>query len=233
MFNYKTKLKYLLYKLGIRKTIPAPIINKIKIVENNEDLINIAHDSEFCFCEKLQNEHTILLRKTVVEKLKEAAKKLPDGIKFKIYSAYRSLDLQKQIWHVRLEKNRQKFPLMNEQELETLTRCQIANPQKGFGGHQTGGAVDLTLCQANGSELDMGAKINEHTNLTPTHNKFLTVEQQKNRQLLKQILEQQGFKNYPAEWWHFSYGDRLWAAYAQQKQCFYGLKEAFEEKPQK
>jgi len=22
-----------------------------------------------------------------------------------------------------------------------------------------------------------------------------------------------GFSNFPGEWWHFSYGDRVWAAY--------------------
>lgn len=220
----KTKIKYLMYKLGMRQTIPAPIINEIKINENNEKLVNIFNEPEFCFSAKLQTEQIVLLRQSVVEKLKSASKQLPKGIKFKIYSAYRDLDLQRQKWNERLEINREKFPLLNEQELEKLTRSQIANPQKGFGGHQTGGAIDITLCDEKGQDLDMGTKISEHNNLTRTNNKSLSVEQHKNRALLLSSLEKQGFKNYPGEWWHFSYGDRLWAAYSKQKQCFYGLK---------
>ena len=32
-----------------------------------------------------------------------------------------------------------------------------------------------------------------------------------------------GFTNYPAEWWHYSYGDRMWAAYSHNKISFYNL----------
>jgi D-alanyl-D-alanine dipeptidase len=29
--------------------------------------------------------------------------------------------------------------------------------------------------------------------------------------------------NYPAEWWHYSYGDRMWAAYSNRRTAIYGV----------
>lgn len=36
-------------------------------------------------------------------------------------------------------------------------------------------------------------------------------------------MEKAGFQNYPFEWWHYCYGDRMWAAYSGKKTCFYGM----------
>lgn len=219
----KTKLKYLMYKLKMRKTIPACIINKVNIQENNEPLVDIRNDHDFYFSEQLLQQKEIFLRRSVAQKLKAASQQLPKGIKFKIYSAYRSLELQQQKWEERLKQNHLKFPQLDDKELETLTRGQIADPRKGFGGHQTGGAVDITLCTVDGKALDMGSKIGDHNDFTATDSKYLSDIQRKNRKLLQEVLLQQGFINYPAEWWHFSYGDRMWAAYSDKKQCVYGL----------
>ena len=32
-----------------------------------------------------------------------------------------------------------------------------------------------------------------------------------NEELVRAALEKVGMVNYPAEWWHYSFGDRLWA----------------------
>lgn len=106
MAAWKIKLKYLMFKFGLRPTIPAQIINQIKIEENNEELVDVSTEPVFCFSDSLKNEPVILLRHTVVQKLKEASKELPPNLKFKIYYAYRSLNTQKQLWQERLEYNR-------------------------------------------------------------------------------------------------------------------------------
>ncbi len=54
------------------------------------------------------------------------------------------------------------------------------------------------------------------------------MEQKQNRAILKNAMEKAGFKNYPHEWWHFCYGDRMWSAYSKQKECFYGLPKGYE-----
>ena len=56
------------------------------------------------------------------------------------------------------------------------------------GGHQTGGAIDLTICNANGEALDMGTSYLEFNASTPTNNRNLTIKQKENRALLVSVI---------------------------------------------
>ena len=55
-----------------------------------------------------------------------------------------------------------------------------------------------------------------------THCTKVSKPAQENRELLFNVMEAQGFVNYPTEWWHFSYGDRYWAYHQQQDYAIYG-----------
>ena len=44
-----------------------------------------------------------------------------------------------------------------------------------------------------------------------------------NRRLLCNVLCECGFTNYPAEWWHYDFGDSFWAFYTQ-KEAIYSSK---------
>ncbi|NJK82478.1 MAG: M15 family metallopeptidase [Saprospiraceae bacterium] len=80
----------------------------------------------------------------------------------------------------------------------------VADPRKGS-MHNRGSAVDLTIVDANGKELDMGTSFDffgkeayhDYTNLPKT-----VLE---NRKLLKSTMEEFGFKAIRTEWWHYSY----------------------------
>lgn len=71
--------------------------------------------------------------------------------------------------------------------------------------------VDITLANAAGTELWMGTGVGEFTADTRAGAKVTDTVAWR-RQLLTRCLTDVGFINYPAEWWHFSLGDRLWAA---------------------
>ncbi len=43
-----------------------------------------------------------------------------------------------------------------------------------------------------------------------------------NRDLLAAAMDAAGFINYPAEWWHWSYGDRYWAFQTSRDTALYG-----------
>ena len=43
----------------------------------------------------------------------------------------------------------------------------------------------------------------------------------KNRNILITALAKYELVNYPDEWWHFSYGDRLWAEVTGRTQAFF------------
>jgi D-alanyl-D-alanine dipeptidase len=40
--------------------------------------------------------------------------------------------------------------------------------------------------------------------------------------LLNQVMTHSGFQRHPTEWWHFSYGDQLWAWISNEKSAIYG-----------
>ena len=82
--------------------------------------------------------------------------------------------------------------------------------------HATGGALDLTLCYR-GRLMPMGTEFDDLTNLAQTayfetNGMAGEAEAFRNtRRLLYNMMTAAGFVNYSEEWWHYSYGDRLWA----------------------
>ena len=86
----------------------------------------------------------------------------------------------------------------------------VAAPEPGS-LHNFGMAIDLTLQTKDGKLLDMGTGFDDFRDLAqpklePHFLKSgeLTKEQHKNRLLLRQLLENQGFKVLEHEWWHFN-----------------------------
>ncbi|NJP08320.1 MAG: D-alanyl-D-alanine dipeptidase [Leptolyngbyaceae cyanobacterium RU_5_1] len=82
--------------------------------------------------------------------------------------------------------------------------------------HSTGGAVDVTLVNAAGQDVDMGSPIDELSPRSyPNHyaNTHESHQQEFHtyRQLLNQVMTQAGFRRHLNEWWHFCYGDQMWA----------------------
>lgn len=218
--EYKVWYNYLMFKLGKRKVLPKKIINKVKVNDNNEELVIV--DDKKILIDKRMNK-PVYLRKTVYDKLSKLDNMIKNkGYKIKLYDAYRSLDEQKKSWEKRIAETRRLFPDVSEEEIVRITTLKVANPTEGVGGHQTGGAIDITLVDKNGKELDMGSKYEEHIEQTKSYSKELSEEQARNRKYLFDKMKELDFINYPTEWWHFSYGDKMWAAYKGLKSCFYG-----------
>lgn len=70
--------------------------------------------------------------------------------------------------------------------------------------HNLGVAVDLTLVNLAGkSEITMGTPFDYFSAAAHTANASGVIA--KNRQILKKVMERQGFVNYEKEWWHYSY----------------------------
>ena len=82
--------------------------------------------------------------------------------------------------------------------------------------HSTGAAVDLTLCSSEGTPLEMGGEIDAIGAISePEH--YAGQEDpdarcwHQRRQLLADVMDASGFAQHPNEWWHYSFGDQLWA----------------------
>ena len=69
-------------------------------------------------------------------------------------------------------------------------------------GHSRGGVIDLTLCLPDGQKLDMGGEF-DLMDPRSHHGADVPPKAQKNRLLLKDIMETSGFESYEAEWWHY------------------------------
>jgi D-alanyl-D-alanine dipeptidase len=68
----------------------------------------------------------------------------------------------------------------------------------------------------------MGTGCQEIDMKSVTASDEISAEAQKNRRILVEALESAGLINYPAEWWHFSYGDHQWAFLTGKTQALYG-----------
>ncbi|HKQ45833.1 MAG TPA: M15 family metallopeptidase [Rhizomicrobium sp.] len=98
--------------------------------------------------------------------------------------------------------------------------------------HATAAAVDLTLRWKDGDLLWMGSLFDDVTalahrdrfeNLTPENFSFSDQEARANRRLLHWLMTEEGFAGHPDEWWHFSWGDQMWAALTGAPAAHYGL----------
>lgn len=96
----------------------------------------------------------------------------------------------------------------------TGLRLYLADPARGS-IHSYGMALDLTLVDAAGRELDMGTGFDDMTELShpALEEGFLLAgqlseEQLANRRLLREAMLQAGFLAIRTEWWHFDCGDR-------------------------
>ena len=78
--------------------------------------------------------------------------------------------------------------------------------------HATGGALDLTIVDAHGVELDMGTRIDALVDASESnyYDESATLYET-NRKLFVEVMNFAGFTQLPTEWWHFSYGDQIWA----------------------
>ncbi|MDR1403627.1 MAG: hypothetical protein LBJ60_08010, partial [Tannerellaceae bacterium] len=201
----------LLVRLNIREVLAVDVIRKTGIRENNEVMILLPRKKMIVSNKNVD----IYGRKSVVEKLTAINRKLEgQGYQLCIFDLYRDENTQKNRRLKEYENLKKEYPGYDETVLNRILDKRVVNIKKNYaGGHQTGGAVDLTICTEDGRELDMGTKYLEFNEKTKTRSGKLSKEQAGNRKRLLELMEKEDFVNYPGEWWHFSYGDAAWAAY--------------------
>jgi D-alanyl-D-alanine dipeptidase len=92
----------------------------------------------------------------------------------------------------------------------TSEEIYVANPERGS-MHNFGLAIDLTLLDSDGREVDMGTPFDSFQELAqPRHEErflasgALSSLQVENRVLLRTLMTDAGFSSIPHEWWHFN-----------------------------
>jgi D-alanyl-D-alanine dipeptidase len=123
--------------------------------------------------------------KTVLALIAANKKFLKKGYRIKIFDCYRPLDIQKKMWAI---VSNPKY---------------VANPAKGS-IHNRGGAVDITLVDLQGAELEMGTSFDFFGEKAAHNYKKLSNKIKNNRKLLKSVMESSGFSPFDSEWWHYN-----------------------------
>ena len=102
----------------------------------------------------------------------------------KVFDAYRPFAAQQALW-----------------EAVSDSRY-VADPKQG-GRHTRGTAVDLTLVDALGQELEMPSGFDEMNCKAHRDYQGACVEALNNRKTLERAMQKQGFVPFATEWWHF------------------------------
>jgi D-alanyl-D-alanine dipeptidase len=123
--------------------------------------------------------------KTVNALIKANERSIRKDYRIKIFDCYRPLDIQKRMWQI-----------VSNPEY-------VADPAKGS-IHNRGGAVDITLVDADGKELDMGTTFDFFGPEASHYFENLTDEVKQNRLLLKKIMKKSNFISFDSEWWHYN-----------------------------
>ena len=169
----------------------TPIINDTTFVNLKDYSQDFVYDMKYATSDnflkaKVYDCAECFLRLKTVTALVEANKKfMKNGFKIKIFDCFRPLDIQKKMWKI----------ISNPEY--------VANPAKGS-IHNRGGAVDITLIDGKGKELDMGTSF-DFFGVKAGHNyPNVSLEVKQNRELLKTVMSISGFNSFDSEWWHYN-----------------------------
>ena len=186
------------------------------IEECDEPLIDLRDDRRLLIDTRLADPagHFAHVRAGVAERLARAADSTPNGRRLLVIEGYRSPALQRRYFREYSARLAVEHPDWPAAEIRTLA-SRFVSPPEDVPPHSTGGAVDVTLVDARGVEVDLGtpydADPGESGGRCYTDATGLRPAARENRRVLVRLMRDAGFVNYPTEWWHWSFGDRYWA----------------------
>ena len=208
----------------------------IEIVDNGEALIPLSTSSQlvtYPFYAKMGIANAMsecFVRESVFEKLHQVVKLIPEGKRLVVLDGWRPFSVQQHLFDTLINILKKSFPDHSEQYLHEKAKSLVSPPSsdlKAPSPHITGGSVDVTLCDEMGRFLDMGTHFDEANSLSWTDglesDGYANREAQENRRILYHAMSEVGFTNLPSEWWHYDFGNQLWAYRTKAKQAQYGV----------
>jgi D-alanyl-D-alanine dipeptidase len=174
----------------------ADLVELVKLDKTIKLDIRYATDNNFVG-KKVYPEARAFLQRPAAEALVRVHKKLKkQGLGLVIFDGYRPWTITKLFWETVLPEQR-KF---------------VADPAKGS-KHNRGAAVDLSIFnRKTGKLIEMPSEYDEFTERASPDYAGGTEKERTNRDLLRRLMEEEGFIVNPNEWWHFDYKD--WQEYA-------------------
>ena len=165
--------------------------NLVQITEEEFDIkLDVAYATSNNFVgKKVYEKPLCFLHEDLIGSLNKAIKLAKNqGLRLKIFDCYRPFSVQKYFY----EQLGEKYPGL------------VSNPDGGRVPHCRGLAIDLTLIDEKGRELDMGCGFDDVTDLAFHACQKISADAQKNRYLLLGIMVSAGFDFLLREWWHYN-----------------------------
>lgn len=230
-------------KAGYRETVPidfSGILASEQCVEIRERGVagdnhyNTQHNPPY-YISIPGSVRELYLRQSVAAKLVEVNARLKTvGVELYLFDAWRPQAIQRyfhDVWFPNWLIERQ--PHLAGQALVDEVEKYWAAPTAGAASpspHSTGAALDLTLrFRDTRQPLYMGGIFDDLTQDARTDGferktiaSMSDEEARKNRRLLYWAMTEAGFANNPTEWWHYSWGDQLWAKLGGRPAAHYG-----------
>ncbi len=206
-----------------------PAVAAVPIEDNGEPLVDLRANADLLLDARKRDDDGAyaLARSGVRERLLVAQSALPPGLRLLVVECYRPPALQALYFDQYRAGLAEADPTADDATLDTLASRYISPVP--VAPHCTGGAVDLTLCTDGGTELDLGTDVNaspeESDGACYTASSAVTGRARELRDTLVAAMTGAGFVNYPTEWWHYSVGERYWAAVTDTTVACYGPRD--------
>lgn len=140
------------------------------------------------------------LRRAAAERLARVQTDLQkQNLGLKIWDAYRPISVQERFWKIMPDERYVLQPVFKD-----------GKPVEGS-KHNRGAAVDVTLVDAAGKELEMPTAFDDFSERAARNYRGSSPTARRNMKLLERSMRKQGFLGYPTEWWHFD--DPDWERY--------------------
>lgn len=164
----------------------------------------------------------VYVRSELADRLKIAAASLDDRYSLVVRAGHRPIEVQRRILIECADDYKKNHPDASDQEALEHARTFVSDPDITLPPHVCAAAVDIELMYtATGELLDFGSKIDDDNDKSFLYYPDLTQEQKDNRQILVKAMLDAGFASCMPEWWHFSYGDQVWAWFYGEEQSLY------------
>jgi D-alanyl-D-alanine dipeptidase len=192
-----------------------PRVAAVPLLDNGEPLVVL---------EESFGPARAIVRQGVATRLAAAQSLLSGGLRLRVVEGHRSLVDQSAIIARYSAEVCAARPGVSPGDLHELVSRFVA--PLDVAPHVAGAAVDLTLVDARGQEVDLGTPIDATPEQSGGRCYFAAADigryARAHRRLLATVLTSAGFVNYPTEWWHWSYGDRYWALLSGAAAASYG-----------